>query len=311
MADALTVHTATMAAVQDQGRVGHARIGVPPNGANDQYAMAVANALVGNGLDAPVVENTLLDLACSVSVETVAAVTGAPATVTVDGDEVPQWAPLRLLPGSVLKVRKIRDGLHVYVALAGTLEVPTLLGSCAPDPLAGFGTAVRTGAELRFAASGRRLRTQPSPSSGLVPEYGSPWRIDVCAGPEADWYRAPFEGSFVVAKESNHVGMRLAGDTPEPVVSNELTSRAVPTGAVEIPRQDEIIVLRRGRGVTAGYPVAAVVGVVGQSCVAQARPGHEVHFRQVAVADAVADRRAQLTTVRSVQADSDRYLTSP
>lgn len=309
MADVLRVHSATMAAVQDQGRAGHARLGVPPCGANDQYAMAMANALTGNSFDAPVVENTLLEFCCSVSVETVAAVTGAPATVTVDGVEVPQWTPLRLRRDSELRVGKVRDGLHVYVSFAGTVEAPTLLGSCAPDSLVGFGTALHRGDELPFTDTGRRLRAEPR-GAPVAPKYGSPWRVDVCRGPEADWYRTPLDGAFVVAKESNHVGMRLAGVTPDEVVRHEMVSRAVPTGSVEVPREGELIVLQRGRGVTAGYPVAAVVTTVGQSLLAQARPGHDVYFRQVTVADAVERRRAQLATLTAVRADARRFVTA-
>lgn len=304
MADVLRVHTATLAVVQDQGRAGHAPLGVPPNGANDQYAMAMANALTGNPLGVPVLENTLLELAFSVSADTVVAVTGAPATVTIGDEEVPQWTTLPLRSGDVVRIRRIRDGLHVYAALAGVVEVPTLLGSCAPDPLVHFGTSLRTGDELPFQASTRRLSTDAVPPAVSAPTYGAPWQIDVCPGPEAEWFgrpdRHPLDAVYVVGKESNHVGMRLAGPTPAPKVRRELVSRAVPTGSVEIPAPDEVIVLRRGRGVTAGYPVVGVVSTVGQSRIAQARPGDQVRFRQRTVTDARADRRAEIEAIRAV-----------
>lgn len=313
MADVLRVHAATMAVVQDTGRPGYARLGVPPNGAHDQHAMAMANALTGSPLGDPVVENTLLDFACSFSVETVVAVTGAPAKVHIDGVEMPQWAPLRVQPDAVVEIGRVRDGLHVYLAAAGTLTAPAMLGSCAPDPLASFGTKLQPGDELPFRGSGRRLRA--TPTAIQVPEYGSPWRIDVCSGPEGDWYGTENEnslrGEYVVSKESNHVGMRLTGETPAPITGYELVSRAVPTGAVEIPAEGQLIVLRRGRGVTAGYPVAAVVSTVGQSLIAQARPGHEVRFLQVTEAEARSARRAQFASVEAVLADADRFLTGP
>lgn len=315
MADVLRVHAASLAAVQDLGRIGHARLGVPPNGASDQFAMSTANALVGNAPGDRVIENTLLELAFSVSVETVLTVTGSPATVTISGDEVPQWTPLPLRADEVVRIKRIRDGLHVYVALAGALEAPLLLGSCAPDPLIRFGTRLRDGDELPFRGSRRRLRVGHPVPAVSVPAYGSPWRIDVCDGPEVDWFRAPvghpLDAPFVVSKESNHVGMRLAGDTPAPHSGRELVSRAVPTGAVEIPRSGEVIVLRRGRGVTAGYPVVGVVTSVAQSRIAQARPGHSITFRPRRVADAQDDHRVEREHVRAVADRADTYLTSP
>lgn len=311
MADLLRVHAATLAAVQDRGRVGHGRSGVPPNGAGDQYAMAMANALTGNVPGTPVLENTLLDLAFSVSVETVVAVTGAPATVTVDGEQVPQWTPVRLRADDVLRVKRVRDGLYVYVGLGGVVEVPTLLGSCAPDPLVRFGTGLGAGDELQFRASGRRLRGDAVVPTVPVPEYGDPWQVAVCPGPEADWFDRPLSGEYVVAKESNHVGTRLAGPTPEQLVRRELVSRAVPTGSVEIPTAGELIVLRRGRGVTAGYPVAAVVTNVDQSRIAQARPGHRVRFTERSVAEARAESRSAADAVRTAADRATEYLTTP
>jgi allophanate hydrolase subunit 2 len=89
-----------------------------------------------------------------------------------------------------------------------------------------------------------------------------------------------------VSPQSNHVGLRLGGDVPRRSVSGEVLSRGVPVGAVEVPTGDQLLVLMRGRGVTAGYPVLAVLTSRAQDVAAQLRPGQQVRFRRTDVAAA-------------------------
>lgn len=108
-----------------------------------------------------------------------------------------------------------------------------------------------------------------------------------------------------------HVGLRL--DTPEGAEpprrtsSDEILSRGVPIGAVEVPAGRELLVLHRGRGVTAGYPVLAVVTAVSLSRLGQARPGDRVRFRPVSLEDAVEAHREQQRTISAL---ADRVASS-
>ena len=71
----------------------------------------------------------------------------------------------------------------------------------------------------------------------------------------------------------------------------------MPIGAVEVPSGDELLVLHRGRGVTAGYPVLAVVTATSLSRLGQARPGQQVRFRRTTIADAVRNYREQQSSI--------------
>ena len=123
MTETLTILQGGYAAVQDLGRRGHSRYGLPVNGAADQYSAAVANVLVGSAAGAPLIEITLLDFAATASRDTIIAVTGAPAEVTLDGQPVPQWQPLLVRAGQTIAVSRIRTGLRVYLAVQGELCV--------------------------------------------------------------------------------------------------------------------------------------------------------------------------------------------
>ncbi|AQW47114.1 MULTISPECIES: biotin-dependent carboxyltransferase family protein [Streptomyces] len=311
MADTLTVHRAGLATVQDLGRFGHSRYGLPVNGALDQHSARVANVLAGNDEGAPLIEVTALDFSCTPSADVLIAVTGAPAEVTVGGVRRNQWEPVSVRAGETIAITGIRLGLRVYLAILGSVETPYLLGSCAPDTILGFAHSLRGDDELA-------LRTPCPPIDHPVfriplfrlnvpvARFGDAWTIDVTDGPDleefGDTAERLFRSAFTVTPRSNHIGLRMSGDVPRRVASGELLSRGVPVGAVEVPAGDELLVLHRGRGVTAGYPVLAVVTATGLSALGQARPGQSVRFRRRTVADAVSAYRVQRQAIHALKA---------
>ncbi|MEE1799339.1 allophanate hydrolase [Streptomyces sp. JV176] len=302
MADTLRIRTAGIVTVQDLGRVGRSRYGLPANGAADQHSARVANVLCGNDERAPLLEITALDFACVPSSDILIAVTGAPADVIVDGVARPQWEPVPVRAGETVRITGIRRGLRVYLAVLGSFEAEYLQGSCAPDTILGFGPALRGGDELV-------LRTACPPIDhpfsriplfrlhAPVPAFPATWTIDVTDGPDraefGDTGRRLFDAPFTVSPQSNHIGLRLSGEVPRRVTRGEMLSRGVPIGAVEVPAGDELLVLHRGRGVTAGYPVLAVVTATGLSDLGQVRPGQTIRFRHRTLDQAVTAHRAR------------------
>ena len=310
MAETLTVGQAGLSTVQDLGRFGRTRYGLPVNGALDQYSARVANVLTGNDEAAPLVEITALDFSCTPSSDVLVAVTGAPADVTVGGVRRAQWEPIAVRPGEPIRIGGIRHGLRVYLAVRGSVETPYLLGSCAPDTILGFGRKLADADELALGGPGQAIdhpvfrhpvfRLLPP-----VPRFGEPWTIDVTDGPDVaefgDTAERLFSSEFTISPASNHIGLRMTGSLPRRVATGEVLSRGVPVGAVEVPAGDELLVLHRGRGVTAGYPVLAVVTGTGLSGLGQARPGQAVRFRRRTVADAVVAFRAQRTAIDALR----------
>jgi biotin-dependent carboxylase-like uncharacterized protein len=310
MAETLVIRTPGLTTVQDLGRVGRSRYGLPANGACDQHSARVANVLCGNDDRAPLLEITALDFACTPSSDILIAVTGAPADLTVAGVLRPQWEPVSVRAGDTVRVSNIRQGLRVYLAVLGSFEADYLQGSCAPDTILGFGTGLGTGDELVL-----RTACPPvvHPFSGIplfrlhapVPRFSSPWTIDVTDGPDraefGDTGARIFAAPFTVTPQSNHIGLRLRGDVPRRVTKGEILSRGVPIGAVEVPAGDELLVLHRGRGVTAGYPVLAVATATGLSALGQVRPGQAIRFRHRTLDQAITAYRAQRNAVDALR----------
>lgn len=304
----LTVVEAGSTQVTDLGRRRGPRYGVPVNGALDQRSARVANILVGNPENAPLLEITALDLEFVPDIDILIAVTGADGHLMVDGVGRPSGQPVSVRAGEAVALRQLQGGLRAYLAVRGSFDVPLLLGSCAPDSVLGFGGRLAAGAAIAL-----RQATPPFFNDHFtaelysldVPRIAVGFVVDVTDGPDIDDFAGTadrlFEQPYLVTPTSNHIGLRMTGPLPERVSRGEVLSRGVPVGAVEVPPGDELLVLHRGRGVTAGYPVLAVVTSGSLDVLAQVRPGQRLRFRRVSSAEAAARARADLVALDALR----------
>ncbi|MFC9353229.1 biotin-dependent carboxyltransferase family protein [Arthrobacter sp. NPDC057013] len=310
MSGSLIIQQPGNSVVTDLGRFRGPGFGLPVNGALDQFSARAANILAANADNAPLLEITALDFRMQATADLLIAVTGAPLTLTVGGRECPQWEPVSVRAGETVAVRRITGGLRAYLAVHGSVEAPELLGSCAPDTVIGFGLRLSEGTRLKTSRSVGPIRQPyfdlPLFRLGLTrPEFSSRAVIDVTDGPDVEEFGETAEllynTEYTVSARSNHIGLRLGGALPERQSSAEVLSRGVPVGAIEVPSREELLVLHRGRGVTAGYPVMAVVTSRSLDTLAQARPGHIITFRKTTVPEATAKHRAALRELENLR----------
>lgn len=262
--------------IQDRGRPGHAHLGVPRSGAADAAAYALANRLVGNDAGAACLETTLTGCRLRFDRAARAAVVGASCEVWVDGRPMPWGMPLSMRAGAVLDVGPADVGLRSYVAIAGGVIVPEVLGSRSTDTLSGLGPEALTAGDVL-----------PIGRAGSVPEpveIAQPSRADVLVsvdlGPHAGWFADPgrIDGAaYVVGSASNRVGVRLEGPRIERARHDELDSEPTVLGAVQVPPSGQPVVLLADHATTGGYPVIGVVRDVAP--LAQVRPGERVTLR--------------------------------
>lgn len=291
-----------MSTVQDLGRAGTERSGIPTGGAADQYSAVVGNILVGNDRHAPLLEVLAHRFVFRTSASALMAVTGASADVRVSGQPVPMWEPVCVPAGAEVSIAEVHDGLRNYVCLNGALNVETFLGSAAPDERMEFPQRLTAGTRIGLTTQYREFS---HPFFGLplfrlgvqVPDRrGAVWTIDVTDGPETGRITGIAEllrsSTYTVGDQSNHVGLRLSGPVLHPEDSTEILSHGVPVGGVEIPHSDELIILQRARVLTAGYPIVAIATRASLSLLGQARPGRQLRFRWRTLDEAVADHRA-------------------
>ncbi len=151
------------------GRPGWRHLGVPVGGAADAWSARLANRLVGNEDDAALLELTLTGPELRFHAETSIALTGAAFDATLDGLPLPPFVGRRVRRGSVLRVG-MGDGARGYLAVAGGIRVPVVLGSMSTDLRTGFGghegRALRAGDRLTLGSTSGRHPTLDGPQGG-------------------------------------------------------------------------------------------------------------------------------------------------
>jgi KipI family sensor histidine kinase inhibitor len=266
--------------VQDRGRPGFRRYGVPVSGAMDVDSLARANATVGNPPDAAAIECAwpapVLEGLDAVTV----AVAGADFAAEVDGRPVPMERAVDLGPRQLLRFRAPLRGTWAYLAVKGGVDVPPVLGSRSTLVRAEMG-----GLSGRTLRSGDILyvsRSLPGPASPEINErYDGLIRILPGPHPGAfapDSLEKLVTGHYAVSVHSDRSGYRLEGPVVEHAGRGEIISEGMVPGAIQVPPDGQPIVLMPDGPTTGGYPVLAVVADRELGRLAQKRPGERVEF---------------------------------
>ncbi len=279
--------------VQDLGRPGHLRSGIPPSGPVDHRAFVLANRLVGNPDGAAGLEGAFTGPRFRVDGPTAVAVTGAEVPVTVNGQPASRWTTLHLDAGDVVKVGTARIGVRAYVAVAGGLEVPPVLGSRATylrGRLGGLeGRALRPGDRLRALPAAVPPRRAVPPDA--IPDLSGEPTIRVVLGPQADRFTedgvaAFLEGTYEMLPESDRMGARLRGPRIAHARGHDVISDGTALGSIQVPGDGQPIVLLVDRQSTGGYTKLATVCSFDIGRFGQVKPGGRLRFRAITLAEA-------------------------
>jgi len=267
--------------IQDNGRPGWARHGVPASGAMDNHSAEWANRLLENSPDAPVLEILGSGARLRFLGDAWVAVTGAKA-------KCPMWRTMRVQTEELLEIGELETGLWTYVAVKGGFESAIRLGSASANPRAGFGQLFRTGEVLR--ASKSELALPRAVAARVAPrteqrDYSRPPELRAWRGPQWNLFSEEQQNRFFaqawsVSPQSDRVGYRLSG---EPVAHRiaELISEPVIPGTIQVPENGQPIVTMRDGPTVGGYAKLGVVDERDISWLAQVRPGRDVRFQLV------------------------------
>jgi biotin-dependent carboxylase-like uncharacterized protein len=272
------------ASVQDLGRVGWRRFGVPPSGAMDEHAAQWANRLLDNLHDAPVVEFLLQGARLKALQQTWIAVAGA-----AGGANVATWRAVHMNDGDLLQFSTTRSGVWIYLAVEGGFDGPRILGSASVYPRGQLGRSVVRGDVLRRAA-GARFELASGVAGRVVDwherrNYESPPPLRVWRGPQWDFLsdvdrKMFFAQEWTVSPQSDRVGYRLTG-TPLKPPDAQIASEPVMVGSIQVPTNGQPIVTMRDGPTVGGYPKLGLVEAADLSWLAQCRPGLKVRFQPV------------------------------
>lgn len=297
--------------VQDLGRPGYERYGMPVGGAMDRRSLTIANRLIGNRDHDAALEITLKGPDLLFEQDTVIALTGADLTPSVNGTPIPLWTSLLVRDGSRLSFGARRAGGRCYLAVAGGIDVPVILGSRATH------LSSRTGGlKGRALIAGDRLTgdipTGPRPAvigrtcpQQLRPAYADLAKLRILPGPRHESFlpealdlltRTPYR----LRSESDRIGYRLEGATIPLARAGEHLSEGTAMGALQVPPDGQPILLMADRQTTGGYPQCAVVISADLHLAGQLLPGDTIRFQTTTLAEAQAATKAQWHELQQV-----------
>lgn len=254
---------------QDLGRHGYAHLGITGAGAVDRGLAAMVNRVVGNDVNAAVIET---------SGGLVLRSTRAVLLTSTD-----RLGPMTIEPGEAYRVDPDPLRLWQYVAVRGGFDVEQVLGSRSSDTLSGLGPPV--------LQAGDMLKIGPDPSGVVrtdvapMPAYRAVVRIT--PGPRLDWFEPSaieyLTRSDLVVAASSRIGVRLTRTDGvariERFAGAELPSEGLVRGAIQMPPSGIPVMMSCDHPTTGGYPVIAVVHPADVVVVAQVRPGQQVRLR--------------------------------
>ncbi len=286
--------------VQDGGRRGYERFGVPVSGAMDWFALQAANRLAGNPAGAAGLEIGLSGCILRAHSDCLIAVAGAGFDLLVQGRLLPAWTAVVLRRGWVAQLVQRPGGCWAVLAVSGGIRIPAVMGSCATYLRGKLG-----GVQGRALQRGDVLEIGEPPDSFLSlagrslarpfrPDYGNTPLVEVLAGPQFERFTAQavetfFNHEYEVAPDSDRMGYRLQGPPLQQVNGADILSDGLVMGAIQVPASGQPLVMMADRPATGGYTKIACVISADLPLLAQCPPGlGRVRFR--------------LTTVEAAQA---------
>jgi biotin-dependent carboxylase-like uncharacterized protein len=237
----------------------------------------------------------------------------------VDGEERPLWEAFTVPEGGVLSFAHLRGGARAYLAVAGGIDVPELLGSRSTYALGSLGghegRPLAAGDSLPVGSASGRAAGSAVPED-LRPSFGTELEIRVVMGlydhllTEAG-RRTFAETVWTLTPTADRVGFRYKGASLEMLEREQpfgagsdpsnIVDAPYPIGSIQVPGGVEPIVLHRDAVSGGGYAMVATVISADMDAVAQSAPGAKTRFVEVTLEQALearAERRRRLERVR-------------
>lgn len=280
--------------IQDAGRVGYQESGVTPAGAMDARSLKLANILAGNEPGEGALEITMMGPMFTFTSDNVIAVTGGNLGPKINGKDIPMYQAVRAKKGDAMSFSGMRSGIRAYVAFAGGLDVPVIMGSKSThlkSKLGGYeGRRLETGDTVEFAAprtelpnfDKRRIKAE---------DFKNDVTLRVVMGPQDDCFTengiAAFLGTeYTLTNEADRMGLRFEGQEIGHVNGGDIITDGIGFGAVQVPSHGRPIIMMADHQTTGGYTKIASVISVDLPKAAQLRPGSRVRFEKVSIGEA-------------------------
>lgn len=280
--------------VQDLGRYGYLKYGIPISGAMDTFSLVTANLLVENNPNDACLEITLIGPELQTLTKTQVAITGGAVSAKINGQCIPMWRTLEVQESDIISFGKMESGCRAYFSIRGGISTSLVIGSRSTYVRGGFGGI--EGRQLKTGDIVEGFDTNPSKAGysmqeELMPQFTGQFKAHAILGPQADVFTEKgintfLSSSYKVTPEADRMGYRLEGPTIEHKAKADIVSDALLPGAVQVPKNGKPIIIMRDAQTTGGYSKIAVVITPDVSSLGQARPNDTVEFLEVTLQQA-------------------------
>ena len=279
---------------QDKGRNNLYHIGIPFSGAMDNRNYLLANRLVGNKSDLPVIEFAYQGPLLRYY--------GDKITIVLTGDVIFKirkkdieiegkcYESYQLENGDEIDILSTNKSVYGYLAISGEFNLKFQWGSCSTNTKAYIGS--NDGKKLennqKLIVSKINTNQQKKKTNYLNSKVEN---IRVIKGTNFDYFSKKgksnfFEKEFTVSKLSDRMGMRLNGPEIENIVNTNIKSEGLLKGVIQVPADGNPIIMLSDHGTIGGYPKIGVVASVDYDRLVQISPGSKIKFKEIELSDA-------------------------
>ena len=279
---------------QDKGRSNLYHIGIPFSGAMDNRNYQLANRLVGNKLDLPVIEFAYQGPLLKYNGDTInLAITGDVIFTLKKKDNEIQgncYENYKIEDGDEIDILSTNKSVYGYLAISGEFDLKLQWGSCSVNTKANIGS--NEGKKLKnnqdIYISKIKSNQEKKQTNYLNSKVEN---IRVIKGTNFDYFsnegkKIFFEKEFIVSKLSDRMGMRLEGPKIENIVNTNIKSEGLLKGVVQVPADGNPIIMLSDHGTIGGYPKIGVVASVDYDRLVQISPGSKIKFKEIELSDA-------------------------
>lgn len=303
--------------VQDEGRFGYQQYGVSPTGPMDSRSFYYANILAGNPKGEGALEISFMGPRLRFRKSNVIAITGGDLSPRINGEEIPMYQAVAVKEGEVLSFGPMKNGCRGYIAFAGGLDVPLVMGSKSTllrNKLGGIqGRKLQQGDEIGFV---NPKDTLPNMEERRIPREVFPTKevvLRVVTGPQDDEFTEQglknfFWHSGVISNEYDRMGCRIERDPVEHKGDGNINTDGISLGSIQVPTNGQPIIMLADRQSTGGYAKIGTVVTVDIPLLTQSMPGTRIRFIKVSLELAQDLYIRQLDKLKELEARLNRNV---
>ena len=280
---------------QDKGRNNLYHIGIPFSGSMDNRNYLLANKLVGNKLDLPVIEFAYQGPLLKYS--------GDKINIAITGDVIFEirkkdnkivgncYESYQLENGDEIDILSTTKSVYGYFAVSGEFNLKLQWGSCSINTKANIGS--NEGKKLDEGQKINISKLNLNQEKKKINYFNSKVEnIRVIKGTNFNYFSEEgiknfFEKEFTVSKLSDRMGMRLEGPKIENIVSPNIKSEGLLKGVIQVPPDGNPIIMLSDHGTIGGYPKIGVVVSADYDRLVQISSGSKIKFKEIELSDAV------------------------